>query len=823
MKRILARLLVVTMLLGTVGLFGCADDGSNGASAYDIAVSSGVFTPDPSLTPAENQAAWLASLDPSNPITAAANVEPEACSTCHTGDIVRSGQSHQDAYDELFQQGVIAVSNVQYSNNGTNDTVTFEMTKNALDFDCTMADSLNVRYAQYTGVDNAEFISIAGTNDLLSLKGTVTYDAGTNTCTSVNPQTALGDLSALNGIIAVYGQDELVDTIGHISLAKYPYAAILTIGTVGYSSAANTAGCEKCHTVPYYKHGYIRGDVSGTGAQDFWTCKVCHVDNRDGGHTDWQYSVDDPTGWATGATTTADYSYKTRLMNDVHMSHAMEFPYPQSMANCNTCHEGKLTQTLAPSNFTIETCKSCHPITGGTDAADANGDFAIDTRDMALETIWTNLGVLASHETGGVITSLACTVCHTGTGAGGAKAFNEIHTGYNPLIYDAATATKYADAITVSIDSVTVTGSNIDIAFSATGSAGAYDFADIVPTVQIALYGYGTKDFIASNHDRIGSDRAGEFTLDGTGTSPYFSNEVDDPTNGSWSVTYTLPTEWAAMVAAGTVSQAEVAVLPGLDHASITTVDHSGNPVPAQLGLNAVSETIDLTADSATPEIADYFSGANALVSVDGSGTSTKGCNSCHDQLATTFHSGDRGGNITVCRMCHVVMSGGSHLAGQSRSIDSYVHAIHRFQAFDVDEVDFTDPVEVAHYEEHINFLFPDFATINCLACHNQSRTVDSGNRAAFDIPSQDKSMPGLLSKVDEVPGGPSITAPEVVTGPAARACGGCHRAEFINADDASGFAAFNQHTKSFGYRIENDSNDVVRDTVIDKIMSMFK
>ena len=29
-------------------------------------------------------------------------------------------------------------------------------------------------------------------------------------------------------------------------------------------------------------------------------------------------------------------------MNDTHMSHAMEFPYPMSMSNCNTCHEGKL-------------------------------------------------------------------------------------------------------------------------------------------------------------------------------------------------------------------------------------------------------------------------------------------------------------------------------------------------------------------------------------------------------------------------------------------------------------------------------------------------
>ena len=33
-----------------------------------------------------------------------------------------------------------------------------------------------------------------------------------------------------------------------------------------------------------------------------------------------------------------DLAYTTTVMNDVHMSHAMEFPYPQSMSNCVTCH-----------------------------------------------------------------------------------------------------------------------------------------------------------------------------------------------------------------------------------------------------------------------------------------------------------------------------------------------------------------------------------------------------------------------------------------------------------------------------------------------------
>ena len=86
--------------------------------------------------------------------------------------------------------------------------------------------------------------------------------------------------------------------------------------------------------------------------------------------------------------------------------------------------------------------------------------------------------------------------------------------------------------------------------------------------------------------------------------------------------------------------------------------------------------------------VANYYSGTNAIVRVD------TGCNNCHDALADTFHSPDRGGNIVVCRLCHITKDAGSHLEMQSRSIDSYAHGIHSFQPFDIGDIDFTDPVE---------------------------------------------------------------------------------------------------------------------------------
>jgi OmcA/MtrC family decaheme c-type cytochrome len=809
-------------------------------SAYDIAVENG-------YTGTEEE--WVMEL---------LGVGPEVCSYCHDGGVARNGSSHQEQYDELFQQDVVEVSNVAYSNDGSNDIVTFEMSKNGAAFDCTelnsanpdgSGNSLNIRFSQYDAATRS-FSSIDtssppdGTIDLLSIKGTITYDAGTNICTSTNPVSALGDLNNVDGVIAVYGENEIVDTIAaaHINLGRFPFAALLQTGPAGvdYESLANATGCENCHTTPYYKHGYIKGDVSNGGGQDFYACKVCHVDNRDGGHIDWQVAVDNPQRWAElwngddpTAAEEAQYAYKTRLMNDVHMSHSMEFPYPQPIRTCATCHEGKLEQTLSDDNFALETCLSCHPVTGGTDTANEDGEFAVDTRDMALKTIWEEDGVSRIHvdDNGDIRTNVACNFCHREEVNGGiAPVFSALHTGYDPLIYYQDTDGQYKhyrDAITASIDSVTLSDNMLDIRFSATGTAGELSADDVVPTVQVSFYGYDSKDFILSNHTRNSARERMEKTM-GT-DNPLFTEVTNEP--GNWEVTLDLaayakdPADFdiVANIASGVIKQAEVMVRPSLDHPTITTVDRSGNTVPAVVGLNAVSKTVEVTADGTNMYVADYFQGDSALVKVekvvDPFTDSKSGCNSCHDQLAITFHSGDRGGNIVVCRSCHVVTSGGSHLEGQSRSIDSYVHAIHRFQAFDVDEIDFTDPVEEARYEEHTEFLFPDFATINCERCHTETRAVDNGMRGTFDIPYQSFSMPGFLSATDESPG--ISSTPEVIVGPAARACGGCHRAAFINEGDNDGYVTFNEHTKLFGYRVEGD--DDLLYAIISYIMGLFQ
>jgi hypothetical protein len=154
----------------------------------------------------------------------------------------------------------------------------------------------------------------------------------------------------------------------------------------------------------------------------------------------------------------------------------------------------------------------------------------------------------------------------------------------------------------------------------------------------------------------------------------------------------------------------------------------------------------------------------------------------------------------------------------QSRSIDSYVHAIHSFQAFDIGDIDFADPVEALHYEHHIGFPYPTHGITNCDSCHLEGTN---------NVPDQSKSLPGLLSASDSPLNGWDRKigeVPEYVTGPASRACGGCHRAVLIKEDEAGELMLFNQHTTQGGYLIEGgeDSSSTLN-TVIDEIMAIFQ
>ena len=722
------------------------------------------------------------------------DLQPESCVTCHDN----AGAYHQASYDELYQDGVITVTDMAYEYSApSTHIITFQMAKDGKPFDPAEADRVRMYFVPYTG--SAFQFEPAG--DRLRLDGKMTYDGAggvTSTLTSENPmlQSSIDDR---DGAIMLYGRDGDIARMpnSRVQQAKYPIGALLETGAgIDAISAANKDGCEKCHSVPFLKHGYYYAQVNDDPTTDFIACKACHMENTEGGHYEWQLLVDDPekaVEWLHADEDTsiftpeqlAQLEYAPSLMNDVHMSHAMEFPYPQSMANCITCHEGKLDVILADDKFTVETCRSCHPITGSEEYG---------TDELALKTLLP----AAIHEDMDYATE-DCTVCHSEDGF--ASVFSEIHTGYDTMIYAAADL-KYSDAIVVTIDEASVTDHKMTIKFSATEVTDleGIEVADIVPTVMVGMYGWDTKDFIIGPHERLVDDNGDGEISRSSGDQRALEYEVGDEHprgqtvsagDGSWEVILDMST-WADLITDGSVKRVEIAVMPELKNADGVT-----------FALDATNRTFDLGSNDFDD---GYFS---PIVDLEN-------CHKCHEALATNYHSPDRGGSIVTCRMCHITKSRGSHLEMQSRSLDSYIHAIHSGQAFDIGDVNFADPVEALHYDHHIGFPYPTHGIQNCESCHNPG---------TYDVPDQSKSLPGAMSASDSLEGWDRNigSVPLYITGPAARACGACHRAELINEDKASELISFNQHTKQGGYLIEGgDDYPSVLGEVIDYIMALF-
>jgi OmcA/MtrC family decaheme c-type cytochrome len=580
-------------------------------------------------------------------------------------------------------------------------------------------------------------------------------------------------------------------------------------GTIGYTSAANVEACENCHGKPYAKHGYRQArvyDLTDTTYQtlaipDFVACKACHTDQRRGSDGQWYLLVDDVAKYAAQGGEFADtaeilkYKYVANVMNDVHNSHAFEFAYPQSMANCVTCHAGKLDMILDDAHFTLTTCKSCHPVTGVGGTSDKRAP-ALAT--ILPATVHGNMDLYAG--------TVQCNVCHSAA-AGLASTFAQIHSGYDNTIYSDRNGTRYASTIQAKIDTATFDSASkqLTVNFSVAGAAAN---AVVNPTVVVSLYGYESKDFIVTGH---GTSADGKRTLEWTGGSTSNGPRltvVQGANSTSFVATADLSSWGDKIVADGSIRRAEIGILPalGVNQTAAPQNDPTKANYNPYLAIQGVTKTFDLIKGEILADTDAKAYGRN-IVAVEK-------CNKCHDALGKTFHSPTYGSaGVLACRLCHVGLSGGAHLEMQSRSIDSYVHAIHTFQAFDIKNFDFSKPVDALEYEEHIDSTYPNFTTLNCESCHNAG---------TYEVPDQARSMPGILS------GSATITGMEreigtfksYVTGPAARACGSCHRAEMINEDKAADLASFYSHTETNGYLLENGTG--VLDAAILKIMSFF-
>jgi OmcA/MtrC family decaheme c-type cytochrome len=865
-----SRIALIALAAGAfaAGMAGCSgDDGKTGATGP---AGPGSTIPGPTGP--------TGATGPAGTVDVVASTKPESCSTCHANAATDQHQSVYNNYIDSQNKNLkLKLVSVTTSGAAPSYTVTMSFTiKNAdgtpvLDGDTlpsfTGTSPNNGQRAFYiTAYDSATktFSKVASLSASKSAANCTPALAAAQTLTVCSSGVISDGLGAYHITATGFPYDPTVTSPGVTGTIAYAYVAkasallvqypglnyrlysdfaddAITFGDAGksspttYVSTANVSACKTCHvggdqTKPYLKHGYRAAQVANL--TDFTACKVCHADNRVGSDHVWQQMLDDPYAWATGvAPDTAKYAYKANLMNDTHMSHAMEFGYPQSLSNCNTCHAGKLDTVLADKQFTATTCKSCHAVDGKDSwfkSVATPQKYAQATRAPALKDMWAAANV-SFHNIND-----DCSVCHKTGGVG--STFKKYHSGYDASIYDAANGNKkYSTEYSVSVDSATFdkTKNTLNIKFSATNTA-------TKPTVAVSFYGYDTKDFYISGHTgdgHVGTDaktgcyssRSGTWggctmeyaaganlndTTDATTTrdNNLLYTEVATGTPGKWDVTLDLtkyvqpastksPTTSSptigtipALITSGTLKKVEIAILPSL------TI---GTQVAA---ISAVSKTFDLVGNAFA---SNYFQGTNAIADV-------AKCNNCHDTLGTTFHTPAYGGSVTVCRTCHVVTNGGAHLEMQSRSIDSYAHAIHASQYFDTNSVDFSDPVYKARYNLHVEGKFPNFMLQSCEGCHYSGK---------YGVPDQSKSMPSLLSgsytmkNWDRNIG----TVPAFATGAGGRACAGCHKAELINEDDAGDLASINSHIATNGILLDNTAPNSYLYGVIDKIMGYFK
>jgi OmcA/MtrC family decaheme c-type cytochrome len=758
----------------------------------------------------------------------------ETCAKCHYS----TGFEHQARYNE-FANGINPATSkfkaniVSVVTTGTvapfTSTVTFTLTK-AGTTTCVTPASLKQKTMYFVAYDaaNKKFptpsykatadldpsgeISGSNTESVNFSYGTMTLsNAATCTFTMVKTGLPTDPLAQANAFVYGYFGDSLVAGLeGNLNPGGRHYAlmdnmisvAKVVKGTIDADSTATVSGCERCHGYPYSKHGYRQGRVAGLN--DLIACKACHTDFRRGTDAAWFLGVNEPALAPAGLPalgTTADairtkYAYTANLMNDTHNSHAMEFAYPQSMSNCTTCHEGKLDKILTDANFTGLVCKSCHSVYNAADPAGRAPSFAgpVLGPKLSYHTFnWVDV-YDASHNVIGPAGTvkeadgsyLACNACHAENIADGnvpgvlvdstnahpgrgpvlfgspVPLFKDIHNGKLASVY-AANGSKYSATVTSKVDSVNLdkTAKTLTVVFSMTGLPTG---STVTAAAPFAIYGYATKDFVAT----------GNATVSGAGP-------------------------WTAVV--------------NLASTTFTTLQEAKDATKLEIGFQPTVKLLDGTqiAASGLTATVDFTTGAQVANQYGKNITDAAKCNKCHESLGLTFHNPSNGSmGVVGCRLCHVVTKGGSHLEMQSRSIDSYVHALHSFQVMDSKTVNFADPFAAFEYEEHTLSVYPNFSIQNCESCHNAG---------TYNVPSIRGSLPGLSSaswafigKTTNIPAyvaSPLAGIPAVVTGPADRACGSCHRAMMINEDklvdgpDGSwGLTSFNAHTDQYGIRV---------------------
>lgn len=427
---------------------------------------------------------------------------------------------------------------------------------------------------------------------------------------------------------------------------------------------ASVEGCNNCHMENIIKHNAISAtpvDQNGD-VRPFFSCRTCHND----GHM------------SHGGIRFNDVNQDIRLRNSVHYQHRAD--YPQSVANCATCHD--VDSVINQANFEYGTCMSCHQ-------SFDNDQFTVPS-------------YAPDHTNYDETTN--CTGCHGDF----APTFSDLHSGYNPQKI-ASDGTRWSEKVKFQIDSIEYDNNTNEL----TVNWGAYENGVLIDLSDNSTYDFDTDNL---------TNETGAYVL--VGYLGFGTNDV---------------AEHAVLADNTTINENGSATsILTLDSATLSEYQVEGVKVGV-LGVPAVNggtgDDEDGTHIAVTSVTKNYNLETGSKFPTDLAVSQAK-CNNCHNELIIHDSGGYRHGavaNPDACMLCHVPGRAAGHYNEQSSSLDTYLHAIHEGQpAPNGSQKHYPQPITNCE-SCHDSYNFPSMSTDLAVTLSGYELRTGNEDRATVD------------------------------------------------------------------------------------------
>jgi len=746
-------------------LAGCGDDGSDGAPGSDADASAMIAALQAQLdagliTIAQYEEAIAALQSQANSGKIA---QVESCAVCHN-----------DVAEIHKQEASIAISGVSATDNGDGTA--------SLDFTLS-----------YDGKPVTDIT----TGTVLSTKYVYYKDATLNTATAGTATTKRGFSRYNTGITATVTNNGNgsysvafagLNTIPNFTVGTTPARLFISGSSAvagGFTLTGDTNGgvqgiyidsaaCARCHTEVFESTHH--GAYNPQGDQ----CLVCHSrvgheSTTEEGHrlTNYVHGIHNSENMTGGK------FYRTATS-------VFEVGFPTNVSDCEVCHGTHVAEVTANSQMNLTLCKSCHRSEKAVwDTTDANYSAGID--DVWAAIPMPNDVIRSIHVNMDEDTTCVSSSCHGSAG----KDLAEIHSGKSKARELGKDIYYFTPETSVAAGVLTVTwGAYQDMNGNGTYEAGTDKMLNVTNATDT------TKPLFMQTYSQRIVD--GVIKSDGARILVgYYAHGTKDVANYEGLTATNMKTTDATATGYTTVNSDGKAVTKVKLSSTLMAQYEATEGIVAVIGIPWVGGE-NAIVESVTKEF--KLSDGTDLATPRTAVANDAKCDQCHNTIAIHLnedasegHGHTAIGAVDACRICHVPSAAAGHYPQQSRSIDSYVHAIHEGEP------------TFASYGSH-TIEYPK-STADCEACH------DAGT---YEVPDQTKSLGGLVSGSE----GANTTANQFITGPAAVACGGCHRAYPVITGNASSLASFNSHTKAFGYRVA--VSEMPYADVLDLVFSLF-